>query len=254
MPSLRVLITVVGLVAFAAPLPAAAIAREPGPPATVAKKKKKKKPKGITATVNASLTLRAADPRGFGNDTGPSWQQLKVTIKNAAIPLREPERDSGGAKVQAAIEYRAEASTQDRSWHVGCDSENVVSTGTWSGKVSVAIKTSKWLDTDGKSKAFSGWTVWLEVPDDFPWSTTRTWVDWESVLMDKCLNFDSKTPLGGWSPGFARPEGVGKMTSDGKSVLITGINTDNDQTGTASGSIKFSAKPTPSKTAAPQLN
>lgn len=256
MPSLRTLATVVGLIAIAAPVPGTAIANDHAPTAAAAKKKKKKKkkPKGITATVNATLTVRETDPLGFGNDNGPSWQELKVTIKNAEIPVRDPGRDSGGAKVPVTVSYNAEASTQDRSWHAGCDSENIKSSGTWTGKLSVAIKTSKWLDTKGVSKGFQGWTVWTESPEDFPWTTTRTWVDWESILMEQCLNFDSKTPLGGWGPGFSRVEGVGKMTSDNRSVLITGINTDVNETGTASGSIKFSASPTPSKTAVPKLN
>lgn len=253
MPFLIRLFTLLTLVTVAATVPGVAIADGPQAAAQTAKKKKKKK-KGVTATVNATLTLRADDPLGFGNDKGPSWQQLKIIVKDAVIPLYEPSRDSGGAKAKVSIEYKAEASTQDRSWHAGCDSENVASSGTWTGKAGVSVRTSKWLQKKGTSKAFSGWTVWVSPPDDFPWTTTRTWVDWQSILMDNCLSFESKDPLGGWGPGFAQVEGVGKMTSDNRSVLLTGVNTDADQTGTASGSIKFSAKPTPSKTAVPQLN
>ena len=245
------LLTLLVLVAMAATVPGAALADGPRAPAQTAKKKKKK---GITATVNATLSLRADDPLGFGGDKGPRWQQLKITVKNAEIPLYEPSRDSGAAKAQVSIEYKAEASTQDRSWHAGCDSENVSSSGTWSGKASISVKTSKWLQTGGKSKAFSGWTVSVSPPDDFPWTTKRTWVDWESILMEKCLSFESKDPLAGWGPGFARVEGVGKMTSSNRSVLLSGVNADTDQTGTASGSVKFSAVPTPPKTKFAPLN
>ncbi len=103
--------TVVALVAF---VPSIASADRSTPAAHAAAKKKKKKKKKqvpLIATVNGSFTIRRDAPGGFGYDDGPLWQQLKVVIKDAEIPFREPNRRSGSASVSVRFEYEDEAHT-----------------------------------------------------------------------------------------------------------------------------------------------
>ncbi len=216
-----------------------------------------KKTKPLIATVNGTFTVRENLPGGFGNDNGPNWQQLKVVIKNAKIPFRAPNRQSAAASVFVRFEYEAEAHTQDRSWAFGCDSEDRRTYGSWSNKATVGIRETAWLRTNGKSKKYPGlgWQViatWPAGstltnnpgPDDFPIAgmitvSTGSYQAWESIAMTNCLSFEYNQPLGSWGMGFAQPDGLGKLSSDSRSVPLTAINTEVDQIGTVTGSIKF---------------
>jgi len=221
-----------GALAAAAPEPAAHAAK---------KKKKKKKKEPLTATISGTFTIKQTDPNGFGNDSGPNWQQLTVKLKDVKIPFSDGWRVSAAAAVTATFEYRAEARTEDRSWHAGCDSEFRETSGTWTGKTSVSVsENATYLQTGGKSKRFGGWKVWVAQPKSgIPLVSKGAYLDWESVLMANCLTFDANEPLGGWSTGFAEPHGVGKLSSDKRSIPLMSINTDVDQTGSANGTVRF---------------
>lgn len=223
-----------------APGPALAAAGAADAPAQAAKKKKKKK-EPFTATVSGSFTIKQTDPLGFGNDKGPSWQQITVKLKDAKIPFAKGWRASAAAKATATFEYRAEARTEDRSWHAGCDSEFRETTGTWTGKTSVSVsENATYLQTGGKSKRFGGWKVWVEQPKGgIPLVTKGSYNDWGSILMANCQTFEVNEPLGSWSTGFAEPHGVGKLASDKRTVPLLSINTDVDQTGSANGKLRF---------------
>ena len=108
-----------------------AVAADPSSPVigvAAAKKKKKKKATPFIATVNGTVAVREDDPNGFGGDGGPRWQQLNVTIKDAKIPFNPAyPPTSAGASVLVRFDYRAEAHTANRSWAVGCDREDHVS-------------------------------------------------------------------------------------------------------------------------------
>ena len=82
-------------VAIAAIAPGEAVAAAPTPAAHAAKKKKKPAP--LTATVSGTFTIKQNLEGGFGNDGGPNWQQLKVEIKNAALPFDGPAQFGAAA-------------------------------------------------------------------------------------------------------------------------------------------------------------
>lgn len=230
------------LVAGVAAAPGAALAGGPSPAAHAAKKKKMKKVVPLTATVTGTFTIRQDIEGGFGNDNGPNWQQLKVEVKGAEVPFRAGEL-FGSAKATATYTYHAEASTSDRSYHFGCDTETRQTDGTWTGRTTVSVRESKWLQTGGKSKSFGGWQVRVSPPDDLPLTSKGSYNDWESILMTDCQTFDASKPLGAWSTGFADPDGLGRLADDNRSVPLLSINTNVGQTGTATGKLKFNKAP-----------
>jgi len=209
-----------------------------GPAAAKAPAKKKKAP--LTATVNGTFTIRA-DVGGFGNDNGPNWQTISYEIKDAKIPFRAGVTDSAAAKVKVHVTYEAMAHTDDRSYHFGCDIEDRHSNGVVTGDVFVGVKESSYLQTDGKSKKFLGWTVTPSLPVDMVVVSSGFYQDWDSILMETCTTYGVATPLGSWSVGFAEPDGVGRINSERRSVLLNAIDTNSGQTGSAKGTIKFSA-------------
>lgn len=238
----RSLSLIILAVAITAVAPGVAFAATPAS-ATHAKKKKPK-PKPLTATVSGTFTIRQDIEGGFGNDSGPNWQQLTVDIKKAEIPFTRGSTSSAAAKATVTFTYHAEASTADRSYHAGCDSENRRTDGTWTGKTSVVVRESTWLQTNGKSKRFAGWQVTARLPEDgIPLTSKGSYNDWESILMTNCQTFDANTPLGSWGIGFAEPDGVGRLAADDRSVPLLSIDTDAGQTGTASGKLKFNKSP-----------
>ena len=245
MPSISVrthpLALITTVVAVAAIAPVAAFAAAPAPAAHAAKKKKKPAP--LTATVSGTFTIKQNLEGGFGNDGGPNWQQLKVEIKNAVLPFDGPAKYGATAKASVSFTYHAEASTEDRSWHAGCDSESRKTDGTWSGKADVVLKESTWLQTSGKSKRYAGWQVEVVPPDEIPLVSKGSYNDWDSILMTECQTFDASKPLGSWGTGFAKPDGVGKLGADNRSVPLVSIDTDVNQTGTADGKLRFNKAP-----------
>ncbi len=242
-PHTRPLALITVVVAVAAIAPGAALAGGPAPAAHAAKKKKKKKKVPLTATVSGTFTIKQDIEGGFGNDSGPNWQQLTVEIKGAVVPFTGPSRFSAAAKATATFTYRAEASTEDRSYHAGCDSETRETSGTWTGKTDVVIRESTWLQTNGKSKRYPGWYVTVDPPDEIPLVSKGSYLDWESILMTNCQTFEANKPLGGWSTGFAKPDGVGKLAADDRSVPLLSIDTEVGQTGSAQGKLRFNKAP-----------
>lgn len=240
LPFAAVTVATVGLASFV-PSTASADRSTTAAGTAVKKKKKKKKKAPLTATVNGTFTVRQDNPLGFGNDAGPNWQQLKVVIKNAKIPFRAPNRQSAAASANVRFEYEAEAHTQDRSWAAGCDREDRQTYGGWSDKTTVTIRETRWLQTNGKSKKYLGWQVIAAPPEAGIYTVSKgSYQEWESILMSNCLSIAANEPLGGWSTGFAQPDGLGRLSSDNRSVPLTAINTGVDQTGTVTGSVRFS--------------
>jgi hypothetical protein len=230
-----VAVVLTGLVALGAPAPVLAV-----PFHAVAKKKPKKKKKPLIATVNGTFTIRQDNPDGFGNDSGPNWQQLKVVIKDAEIPFRASNTQSASDTASVRFAYAAEASTEDRSYAAGCDSERRQTSGTWTGQTTVEVRETNWLVTNGKSKKYVGWQVFAAPPArGIELESTGSYLEWDSILMTNCLTVPANEPLGGWSQGFAKPDGLGKLASDDRSVPLTAIDTEVDQKGTVSGTIKF---------------
>ena len=235
MRPILVAIALAGLLVPAAPASAVEVDAR-----SAAKKKAKKKKKPLIATVNGTFTIREDNPNGFGNDNGPNYQELKLVIKDAEIPFRASNRQSAADSASVRFAYVAEASTQDRSYAAGCDSESRRTTGTWTGQTTVTVRETNWLVTNGKSKKYVGWQVLVEPPErGIELESTGSYLEWESILMPNCLTVPANEPLGSWSPGFAKPDGLGKLTSDNRSVPLTAIDTEVNQKGTASGSIKF---------------
>jgi hypothetical protein len=234
MRSILVAIALTGLLAPAAP------ASTFGLDAHAAAKKKAKKKKPLIATVNGTFTIREDNPDGFGNDNGPNSQELKLVIKNAEIPFRAGNRRSAADTASVRFAYTAEASTQDRSYAAGCDSEFRKTTGTWTGQTTVTVRETNWLVTNGKSKKYGGWQVLVAPPErGIELESTGSYLEWESILMTNCLTVPANEPLGSWSPSFAKPDGLGKLASDNRSVPLTAIDTEVGQKGTANGSLKF---------------
>lgn len=201
---------------------------------------KKKKPKPLFAMVNGTFVVRHDIPGGFGYDEGPNWEQLTVVIKDAKIPFDPPNRIAS-AKVDVRFEYEAEAHTMDRSYAAGCDREDRNTYGGWDDKTEVVVRPASSVQKNGTAKKYIGWRVVATPPKQGIYTVSKgSYQEWESILMENCLSFDINKPLGAWSTGFARPDGLGKLASDDRSVPLTAINTEVDQTGTVSGSIKFS--------------
>lgn len=221
--------------------PPTAIAADGAPTARAAAAKKKKKKKApLTATVNGTFTVRQDNPAGFGNDEGPNWQQLKVVIKDAEIPFRAPNRQSASADVTVRVGYEAQAHTMDRSWALGCDREDRQTLSGASEKMTVTVRESSWLQTAGTSKKYLGWQVVATLPTAFSFEVSKgSWQEWDSILMTDCLTVAANKPLGSWGLGWASPDGLGLLTSDGRGVPLTAINTDVNQTGSVTGSVKF---------------
>ncbi len=232
--------TVVALVAF---VPSIASADRSTPAASAAaKKKKKKKAKPVIATVNGSFTIRYDEPGGYGLDEGPFWRQLKVVIKNAKIPLRAPNQQSGGAFVSMSFYYEEEAHTLDLEFPPGsCDRADIKISGKWFGWTHVFIRETNWLVTNGKSKKYLGWEVRTDYPSGglslYTISSHQDWHYWP--LPGKCVTTEDNHPSPDSYGAFMQPRGLGKLSSDGRSVPLTAINTEVNQTGTVTGSIKF---------------
>jgi hypothetical protein len=200
----------------------------------------KKKPKPIVATVNGTFTIRNDDPAGFGNDNGPKWQQIKVTLKNAKITFRKGNNASAAGDVSAQIDYDALAKTEDRSWHAGCDAEERTGSGSWSGKMQLFIKQTNWRINQGKSVKYRGWSVYTRLPDEgIDVTAGGYWQDWDSILMTQCNSYGTDELLGSWNPGFAQPTASGRLSKDRRSVKLSWTDTEQDQTSTTTGSIKF---------------
>ncbi len=233
--------TVVALVAFV-PSIAAADRATPAPGAAAKKKKKKKKKQvPLIATVNGTFMVRHDTPGGFGGDDGPLWQQLKVVIKNAKIPYRH-NAHSAAASANVRFYYEDEAHTKDRTgWPGGCDGADYVTSGDWQGWTRVAIVESYNLTTNGKSKQYLGWQVIVHSSGaGIYMETIGSYQKWDSILDNTCLTVEDNSPPGIRYPDFRlTPGGLGKLSSDGRSVRLNEINTSVNQWGTVSGSIKF---------------
>ncbi len=231
-------ITVATVVALAAFVPSIASADRSTPAAGAAAKKKKWPP--LTATVNGSFTIRRDLPGGFGNDEGPNWQQLKVTIKNAKIAFRAPNRASAAASVNVHFTYETEAHTLDYTWKPGCDRADYKSWGVWGGKTRVNILETYSMRENGKPKKYRGWRVFALLPATGIYTANEgSYQEWDSLLDNTCLTVEDNQPSRFQFPQFLMPDGLGKLSSDGRSVRLNEMSTEVNQTTIVNGSIKF---------------
>ncbi len=233
--------TVVALVAF---VPSIASADRSTPAASAAaKKKKKKKWPPLTATVNGSFTVRYDMPGGFGGDNGPYWQQFKVVIKDAKIPFRAPNRGSASASVKVHFTHEAERHTLDYSeWRLGCDRADYKEWGVWGGKTRVSISRTYAMRENGKLKKYEGWQVTIHPPAaDMYTAYEGSYQEWDSFLDNTCLTVEDHKPAQfvDLTKYPMMPDGLGKLSSDGRSVRLTEMSTERDQATIVSGSIKF---------------
>ncbi len=234
-------ITVAAVVALVAFVPSIASADRSTPAASAAAKKKKKWPP-LTATVNASFTTRYDLKGGFGGDNGPYWTQFKVVIKDAKIPFRAPNRGSASASVKVHFTYEAERHTLDRSpFRLGCDRADYKEFGVWGGKTRVAIGRTYSMRENGKLKKYEGWEVIIHSPAAGMYTVYEgSFQEWDSFLDNTCRTVEDNAPSDFTNLiGQGIPEVFGKLSSDGRSVRLTEISTEDDVTTVVSGSIKF---------------
>ena len=237
--------TPVGAAATAPPSQSSAVAAEVAPKKTRKKGRKApaKKPKVLTATVKTSFSITRTDEEGFGGDKGPLWQKLSAEVKDAKIPFRGDWRESAAAEATVTWTYEALASTSDRSWQVGCDSEIRESKATWTGKLFVGLRKQTWRQTAGKSKRQPSWEVVVPQPEEgLPVTSTGSIQAWDSLLMQDCIVTPTSEQLGLFSTSFASPTAMGSLNDDRSSVLLVHTDTLEGETATTSGTIRFSEK------------
>lgn len=214
----------------------------PAQQAAPAKKKNKKKDKAKTvATVDAEWTVTESRELQGGTET----QQIQISVKNGKVKFDNDTDTRATGRADVKITYTGHFYTEDRSWHVGCDTEERTMTATYSERSLIDVTTSKSWVKDGVSERIgNGWTVWLDRPlEELSRSsvTTGFYLDWESLLQDQCNTYPISEPLGWWSPSFVTEYSVtGKLNGGGKGVRLNRPFTNRDQTATASGKIEFS--------------
>lgn len=206
------------------------------------KKKGKNKDKEKTvATVDAEWTVTESRELQGGTES----QEILISVKNGKVRFDDDSDTRATGRADVKITYRGHFYTEDRSWHIGCDTEERTTTATFSERSLIDVAMSKSWVKDGVSERIgNGWTVWLDRPlEDLARSsvTTGFYLDWESLLQDKCASYPISDPLGWWAPSFVTEYSVtGKLNGGGKGVILNRPFTNRDQTATATGRIEFS--------------
>lgn len=249
-PRLRPIL-VLGLATTLVAVPAEAIGSAPRPAAphataTVASKKKKRprkgraKPTKTTATVSGSWTITRSGELNGGIES----EKVTVTIKDGKATFPDQTGRTAKGKADVAITYQGTYSTDDRSWHAGCDHEERTSTATFHDSYPIYVYGTNRRTVDGDEKKLSnGWGVEVAWPSVSKMGlvTTGYFEDWESIAMQNCLRTSIDAPLGGWNVQFATAlSATGSLNGGGKGVLLTHAQTDADQTEKADGRISFS--------------
>jgi hypothetical protein len=187
--------------------------------------------------VSATWTLRhtyTAEPE--------NWEEITFTIKDGSATFKNDKSRIAWGDGKGTIGYHGHYYTDDRSWHAGCDTELRDSTASWSGKMDFAVFAVNQRREHGEEQKFNGWAVEVVMPSGVRPTTTGSYQDWESIAMDNCETFPIDTPMGGWGgPSFpVSRTATGRLTSDGKGVLLTQVASSVDETYTVSGDVKFS--------------
>lgn len=212
---------------------------------TVAKKKKRPrkgraKTEKTTATVSGTWTVtRSGELRG-----GIESEKLTVTIKDGKATFPDPTGRTAKGTADVAITYQGTYSTDDRSWHAGCDHEERTSTATFHESYPIYVYGTNRRTVGGKEQQLvGGWGVEVAWPplSKMGLVTTGYYEDWESILMQSCQRASIDAPLGHWGPQFVDTLGAtGSLNGGGTGVLLTHAQSGSDQTEKADGRITFS--------------
>lgn len=218
------------------------------PSSTKKKAKKKRSRQGrsapkqekTTGTVSASWSVtRSGELRN-----GIESETLTVKVKDGKVTFPDATGRAAQGKADVTILYEAKFSTDDRSWHAGCDREERTSTATFHETHPIYVYATDRRTVGGKEQRLAGgWGVEVAWPSirKMGLVTTGFFQDWETILMQNCLTTPVNAPLGHWGPQFVVTLGVtGRLNGGGKGVLLTQAQSGSEQTGKADGRITFS--------------
>ncbi len=206
----------------------------------MAKKKGKKKGK-TTATVNAEWTVTESGEVQGGTET----QEITISVTDGKVKFADDNATRATGQADVKITYRGHFYTENRSWAIGCETEERTTTATYVDRTWIdVVATDSWTK-DGKSeKIANGWAVSVDRPvEELMRSmvTTGFYLEWESNLQAECNTVPISDPLGWWAPSFVTSYAVvGKLNGGGKGVMLIRPFTNRDQTATATGKIEFS--------------
>lgn len=219
------------------------------PSKTTKKKAKKKrsrhgrsapKQEKTTGVVNASWSVSRSDELRNGIES----ETLSVKVKDGKVTFPDKTGRTAQGKADVTILYEAKYSTDDRSWHAGCDHEERTSTATFHETYPIYVYGTNRRTVGGKEqKLVGGWGVEVALPEirKMGLVTTGYFQDWETILMQNCLTTPIDQPLGHWGPQFVATLGAtGSLNGGGKGVLLTQAQSGGGQTGKADGRISFS--------------
>ncbi|MFA4927973.1 MAG: hypothetical protein WC558_05615 [Patulibacter sp.] len=229
---------------------AAIVPKKSKKPSTTKKKAKKKrarqgrsapKQEKTTGTVSASWSVtRSGELRN-----GIESETVTVKVKDGKVTFPDATGSTAQGTADVTILYEAKFSTDDRSWHAGCDREERTSTATFHETHPIYVYGTTRRTVGGKEQRLAnGWGVevaWLGIRK-MGLVTTGYFQDWETILMQNCLTTPISEPLGHWGPQFVATLGVtGSLNGGGRGVLLTQAQSGSEQTGKADGRISFSA-------------
>lgn len=218
------------------------------PSRTKKKAKKKRSRQGrstskqekTTGIVNASWSVSRSDELNNGVES----ETLSVKVKDGKVTFPDQTGDAAPGKADVTILYEAKYSTDDRSWHLGCDREERTSTATFHETYPIYVYGTNRRTVSGKEqKLTGGWGVEVAWPSirKMGLVTTGYFQDWETILMQNCLTTPIDQPLGHWGPQFVATLGAtGSLNGGGKGVLLTQAQSGGGQVGKADGRISFS--------------
>jgi hypothetical protein len=128
------------------------------PAAVATSSAKARKP---TAAVTAEWTIKRASATG---DVKESWEEVKVTLKAKGLKRVQWNHSAIGmfaGKGDVTIQYTGRYLDDNTAWYVGCETEQVDSSGSWSGSLPVVVKNADDAFTHGKTIKFRGWQVYF---------------------------------------------------------------------------------------------
>lgn len=213
--------------------------------AVAAKKKRqprkgRAKPDKTTAGVTGSWTITRSDELNNGVES----EQVTVTIKDGKATFPDQTGRVATGKADVAIAYEGRFSTDDRSWHAGCDHEERTSTATFHDTLPIVVFATSRRSVGGKEQRLAnGWAVEVAWPSirKMGLVTTGYFEDWESIAMEKCERTPISAPLGHWNVQFATTlTASGSLNGGGAGVLLTRAETSSGQTEKTDGRITFS--------------
>lgn len=215
-------------------------------PSKTTKKKRSRKGRSApkqektTGVVNASWSVTRSDELHNGIES----ETLSVKVKDGKVTFPDATGRTAQGKADVTILYEAKYTTDDRSWHAGCDREERTSTATFHETHPIYVYATDRRTVSGKEQRLAGgWGVEVAWPSirKMGLVTTGFFQDWETILMQNCLTTPIDQPLGHWGPQFVVTLGAtGSLNGGGKGVLLTQAQSGPSQTGRADGRISFS--------------